>query len=72
VEELGNEYKTLVGKSEDKRPIGRPRCRWEDNITLDLREIGKSCGLDASGLEYGPVVGYFEHGNEPSGSITNG
>jgi hypothetical protein len=28
----------LVGKPEGKRPLGRPRCRWEDNIRLDLRE----------------------------------
>jgi hypothetical protein len=30
----------LEGKPEGKRPIGRPRCRWEDNIRMDLREIG--------------------------------
>jgi hypothetical protein len=30
----------LVGRPEDKRPLGRPRRRWEDNIKLDLREIG--------------------------------
>jgi hypothetical protein len=30
----------LVGKPEGKRPLGRPRRRWEDNIKLDLREIG--------------------------------
>jgi hypothetical protein len=30
----------LVGKPEWKRPHGRPRCRWEDNIRMDLREIG--------------------------------
>jgi hypothetical protein len=30
----------LVGRPEDKRPLGRPRYRWEDNIKLDLREIG--------------------------------
>jgi hypothetical protein len=29
-----------VGKPEEKRPLGRPRCRWEDNIKMDLREIG--------------------------------
>jgi hypothetical protein len=33
-------YKVLVGKSEGKRPFGRPRCRWEDGIRMDLREIG--------------------------------
>jgi hypothetical protein len=30
----------LVGRPEGKRPLGRPRCRWEDNIKMDLREIG--------------------------------
>jgi hypothetical protein len=33
-------YRVLVGKLEGKRPLGRPRCRWEDNIKIDLREIG--------------------------------
>jgi hypothetical protein len=32
--------KVLVGKLEGKRPLGRPRCRWEDNINIDLKEIG--------------------------------
>jgi hypothetical protein len=30
----------LVGRPEGKRPLGRPRCRWEDNIKMDLGEIG--------------------------------
>jgi hypothetical protein len=33
-------YKILVGKPEGKRPLGRPRRRWEDGIRMDLREIG--------------------------------
>jgi len=33
-------YRVLVGKSEGKRPIGRPRCRWEDNVEMDLQQIG--------------------------------
>jgi hypothetical protein len=33
-------YRVLVGKPESKKPLGRPRRRWEDNIKLDLREIG--------------------------------
>jgi hypothetical protein len=43
VARLGEErgvYRVLMGKSEGKRPLGRPRRRWEDNIELDLREIG--------------------------------
>jgi hypothetical protein len=35
-----NVYKVLMGKPEGKRPLGRPRCRWEDGIRTDLREIG--------------------------------
>ena len=33
-------HRFLVGKPEGKRPMGRPRCRWEDNIKMDLREVG--------------------------------
>jgi hypothetical protein len=33
-------YKVLVGRPEGKRPLGRPRRRWEDNIKMDLRDIG--------------------------------
>ena len=35
-------YRGLVGKPEGKRPLGRPRRRWEDNINVDLQEVG--CG----------------------------
>jgi len=35
-------YRVLVGKPEEKRPLGRPRRRWEDNIKVDLQEVG--CG----------------------------
>jgi len=35
-----NVYKVLMGKPEGKRPLGRPRHRWEDGIRMDLREIG--------------------------------
>jgi hypothetical protein len=33
-------YRVLVGKPEGRRPLGRPRRRWEDNIEMDLREVG--------------------------------
>ena len=36
-------YRVLVGKPEGKRPLGRPRRRWEDNIKMDLQEVG--CGV---------------------------
>ena len=35
-------FRVLVGKPEGNRPLGRPRRRWEDNIKMDLREVG--CG----------------------------
>ena len=37
-------HRVLVGKSDGKRPVGRPRRRWEDNIKIDLQEVGGSCG----------------------------
>jgi hypothetical protein len=36
-------YRVLVGKPERKRPLGRPRFRWKDNIKIDLQEMG--CGV---------------------------
>jgi hypothetical protein len=45
-----NVYTVLVGKPEGKRPLGRPRHRWEDGIKMDLREIGLGgCGVDSPG-----------------------
>jgi len=35
-------YRVLVGRPEGKTPLGGPRCRWEDNIKMDLQEVG--CG----------------------------
>jgi hypothetical protein len=40
--EVRGGYRVLVGKPEGKRPLGRPRRRWEENIKLDIREVG--CG----------------------------
>ena len=37
-------HKVLVGKREGKRPLERPRRRWEDNIKMDLEEVGRGCG----------------------------
>ena len=37
-------HRVLVGKPEGKRLLGRPRRRWEDNITMDLQEVGEGCG----------------------------
>jgi hypothetical protein len=40
VARMGEGIGALVGRPEGKRPLGRPRCRWENNITMDLGEIG--------------------------------
>ena len=37
-------HNVLVGKHEGKRSLGRPRRTWEDNIKMDLQEVGRSCG----------------------------
>jgi hypothetical protein len=44
MEETMNAFRILVGKPEGKRPLGRPRRRWVDNIKMDLREIGWGSG----------------------------
>jgi hypothetical protein len=62
-------YKVLVGKPEGKRPLGRPRRRWEDGVRMDLREIGLGgCGFDSTVSGQGPVASCCECGDEPSGS----
>ena len=45
-------HKVLVGKPEGKRPLGRPRHRWEDNTKMDVQEVGRGCG-DWMGLAQG-------------------
>jgi hypothetical protein len=37
-------HSVLVGKPEGKRPLGKPRRSWEDNIKIDLQDVGASCG----------------------------
>jgi hypothetical protein len=66
-------YRVLVGNPEGKRPMGRPRNRWDDNIKLDLQEVG--CGgyeLYVAGSGQRQVTGTCECGNDPSGSIKCG
>ena len=45
--EKGGLYRVLVGRRESKRPLGRPRGRWEDNIKVDIQEV--VYGLDGAG-----------------------
>jgi hypothetical protein len=49
VGEKRNAYRLLVRKPEGKRPLGRPRCRWVDNIRMDVGEVGWG-GVDWIGL----------------------
>jgi hypothetical protein len=49
VREEGKLYRVLVGRPEGKRPLGRPRRRWEDVIKMDLREISWGYGVDPVG-----------------------
>jgi hypothetical protein len=65
-----NAYRLLMVKPEGKRPLGRPRRRWVDNIKMDLLVIGWG-GVDWIGLaqDKGQVESSFECGYKPSGSI---
>jgi hypothetical protein len=56
--------KVLVGKPEGKRPLGRPRCRWEDGIRIDLRKIGWE---SVDWIRLAQVRCCGECGDEPSG-----
>jgi len=44
MEEGRGVHRVLVRKAEEKRPLGRPRRRWEDNIKMELKEVGGGCG----------------------------
>jgi hypothetical protein len=46
-------YRILVGRPEGRRPLGRPRRRWEDSIKMDLQEVGWGHRLDVSWLRIG-------------------
>jgi hypothetical protein len=52
-------HRVLVGKPEGKRALGRPRCRWEDNIKMDLQEVGGVGGTEWSWLRIGTGGGYL-------------
>jgi len=52
-------YGLLVGKPERKRPLGRTRRRWEDNIKIDLQEVGCGVWTGSSWLRTGTGGGYL-------------
>jgi hypothetical protein len=65
-----NAYRRLVGKPEGKKPLGRPRRRWVDNIKSDLRETGwGGTGWIDLAQDRDQGRGPCEHDSEPSGSI---
>ena len=49
----------LVGKPEEKRSLGRPRRRWDDNIKMDLREVGGGVWTGSSWLRIGTGGGHL-------------
>jgi hypothetical protein len=68
------EYRVLVGKSKRKRPLRRPRLRWEDNIKMDRQEV-RWVGMEWIDLAQNrdrQVAGNCKCGDEPSGSIQCG
>ena len=65
-------YWALLGEPEGKRPLWRPRHRWEDNIKMDLHEVGCGYGLDGAGSGKGQVASTCECGNEPMSFIKCG
>jgi hypothetical protein len=75
-------YRDLLKQLEGKKPFGRPGCTWEDNIRMDLKEIGRKdvnsirnwkerCKLHAAGSGYGRL-GFSEHDVELLGIIRAG
>ena len=73
MEEGRSSFKILTGEPTGKRPSGRPRRRWEDNIRMDLEEIGINAGIwvdSAQDRDYWRVL--VNAGIEPPGSIIHG
>jgi len=52
-------FRILVGKPEGKKPQGRPRRRWEDNIKMDLQEVGCGVWIGSSWLRIGTGGGHL-------------
>ena len=64
-------YRVLVGKPEEKRPLGRPRRRWEGDIKMDLHEVGCGGGAWTGSIRVRIGTG-CKCGNEPTGSVKCG
>jgi hypothetical protein len=57
--EMRGAYRALVGKPEGRTPLGRPRHRWEDNIKMDLREVGWGAWAGSIWLRIGTGGGHL-------------
>ena len=62
-------YRALVGSPDGKRPLGRPKRRWEDSIKMDLEEVEWGGVNWMNWFRTGTGAGAYECGNGPSGSI---
>jgi hypothetical protein len=67
-----NEWRPVVGRPEGRRPLGRPRRRWEDNIKMDVQEVGWGAWTGLIWLRIGTRGSSCECGNEPLGLIKRG
>ena len=65
-------HRVLVGKPEGKRPLGRLRRRWEDNIKVDLQEVGEGGDWMELAQDRSQVVGTCEYGDKPLVSVKCG
>lgn len=69
--DVRNAYKSLVRKSEVKRPVGIRRHRWEDKVKRILGKAVLRMWIGLKWLRMGTGGGFFNHGDEPSGCIKN-
>jgi len=65
MEERRDVYRVLVGKPKGKRPLGKPRRRWEDNIKMDIEEVG--CG----GMDWIELAQYRDRWRAPVSVVMN-
>jgi len=72
LKKLISSCRVLVGRPEGKRPLGIPKHRWEDNIKMDLKEVGWETWTGLIWLRIGTVAGTCECGNELLVSINCG
>ena len=65
-------HRVLVGKPEGKRPLGRPRRRWEDNIKINLQEVGGGGDWMELAQYRDRLRALLNYGNKPSGTLKCG